>query len=336
MTARPSDPVEEQLARDAATWFARMRGPDAEAARPGFEAWLSADPAHRSAYARAAEIFAMGKLLSEPDAAPTAAAASRRAARRGPRPVLAAAALLALLAGGWLAVRLPWWNNLSEPVAGSAEGGAERLAVLTAPDGEPRHIRLADGSRLRLSPGSAVAVSLDASQRRLELRRGRALFDVFHERRPFVVEAGGGRIIARGTLFDASLTAGAVTVRLLEGAVDVVAADVATDRGSSAPKRLSAGQSMRFPPSPAASTAPAPAASGVREFDGIRLAELIAEANAAGRGPDLAVADPALAARRISGRFRIDDPERLAERLAILLDLELDRSAANRILLRLR
>jgi len=41
------------------------------------------------------------------------------------------------------------------------------------------------------------------------------------------------------------------------------------------------------------------------------------------------LAGPAIGERRISGRFRIDDPEILAERLAALFDFTVDRRPAD-------
>ena len=73
-----------QLFEEAAGWFARMRGPDAEASREEFEAWLARGALHRSAYNRAAEVFAMGKLLEEEETQ-----------ARHPRRRLAAAAAVA-------------------------------------------------------------------------------------------------------------------------------------------------------------------------------------------------------------------------------------------------
>ena len=74
----------DALDAQAAHWFARMRAPDAEASREAFETWLAERPEHRSAYSRAAEIFAMGKLLAEPVA--SAAAAPVRCSARCPPP----------------------------------------------------------------------------------------------------------------------------------------------------------------------------------------------------------------------------------------------------------
>src|SRR3954468_14837834 len=102
MTGPDGDPpIEGQLLEEAATWFARMRGPEAEASRARFEAWLARGALHRRAYNRASEIFAMGKLLAgEADAEPDAAQRPERRRRR--TIVLACAALLLLCAGGFL------------------------------------------------------------------------------------------------------------------------------------------------------------------------------------------------------------------------------------------
>src|SRR5438270_410705 len=91
----PEEPAPDDLARDAATWFARMRGPDADARQGEFEAWLAGAPEHRAAYNRASEVFALGKLLADE---PVAAAMPRRRWRRVP---LAAAMACLLAAGTW-------------------------------------------------------------------------------------------------------------------------------------------------------------------------------------------------------------------------------------------
>ena len=55
MSEPDRDRPQGQLFEEAAAWFARMRGPDAEASRDEFEAWLARGALHRSAYNRAAD-----------------------------------------------------------------------------------------------------------------------------------------------------------------------------------------------------------------------------------------------------------------------------------------
>ncbi len=64
--------------------------------------------------------------------------------------------------------------------------------------------------------------------------------------------------------------------------------------------------------------------AGGRDFDDVRLIDLITQANREGSiairlGPGV------LGERRLSGHFRLNDGERLARRLALLLDLSVER-----------
>jgi transmembrane sensor len=79
------------------------------------------------------------------------------------------------------------------------------------------------------------------------------------------------------------------------------------------------------------SNAPNPSAA-VLDYDGVRLGELVDDANRRSQRPIRTAG--ALGERRVSGRFRIDDTELLADRLAVLFDVTVDRSNATVILLR--
>lgn len=325
----PSSGARDALDREAAQWFARLRGPDAETLRPEFEAWLARGAEQRAAYNRAAEIFAMGKLLAPAD--PVQAPPPRRPVRTA---ALALCALAVVAAGSWGALRIATGPDPAQRLA-----GAQDSRTWTTLAGETRTIRLADGSTLTLGGTSAVAARFDATGRRLRLLRGQARFAVAHEARPFVVFAGKGSITARGTLFEVILApAGRVDVRLLEGAIDVAV----PGGGRSAPliRPLHAGERIAFEggapgPAPVATPAasPVPSASvALRDYQGIALAALVAEANRNAARP-IRLADPALGQRRVSGRFRIDDTALLARRLAALLGGRADVSRDHEILL---
>lgn len=308
-SAEPSD----ALNREGAQWFARMRGADAEADRAEFEAWLAQGAGQRSAYNRAAEIFAMGKLLAEEAPAPVPQQPPRRAKAR--------AAALALCAAGALGAIVWIPMRAMDPPArpGAIAASDETLATLA---GETRSIRLADGSTLALGSDSAVALRFDSTGRRLRLLKGHARFEVAHEPRPFTVLAGGGSVTARGTIFEVALTqTGRVDVRLLEGKVDVALPQ--RDRQAPVVRQLLSGERIVFevptPPAPASPAPPAPAAAPARDYQGVTVATLVAEANRSAARP-IRLADPALGAERVSGRFRIDDTAVLAQRLAALFD----------------
>lgn len=313
-------PIDDVLLREGAAWFARMRGPDAQASKADFEAWLGQGAAQRRAYNRAAEIFAMGKLLAgDPGEMRTAGMVSRRRAV----PVLTIAVLLVLV--GSLLMLRPWHRpSLAAPdLAGVDRGSGKRRIFYAAGPSETRLARLDDGSTVRLAGGSRLASFFDRTERQLFLLQGVARFHVAHEVRPFVVYAGGGSVIARGTTFDVALTADRrVAVELLEGTVDVKLPRPGAPGGSLV-RRLRSGESLSF--AVASGGVAAPGASdaigdGALDYNGISLSELIARANRGG-GLQIRLADPALGGLKVSGRFRTGDRALLAQRLAALLDL---------------
>jgi len=337
MSEPDTDRPQGQLFEEAATWFARMRGPGADASRDEFEAWLARGALHRSAYNRAAEIFAMGKLLQdrEPEDAPPVERAPRK------RDLVAGAVTAACLvvAAGWIGIR-----QTAEPrkdgaiVAEQRPNGAD-LLELASRAREGAVYRLDDGSLVILGAASRLRVEITPQARRLTLESGEGRFNVAHEVRPFIVYAGGGSVTARGTIFDVALSSDRrVSVHLIEGIIDV-----AVPGPAPAPRRrrLVAGQStsftMRNDPSGGAAQPGSPGiggqtAEGVREYDGVRLSDLIDAANRGSTTP-IRISGP-LGERRVSGRFRIDNIQLLADRIAALFDLTVDRSNPSMILLK--
>jgi transmembrane sensor len=301
-----------------------MRGPDAEAVRSEFEAWLSSGPLHREAYSRAAEIFAMGKVLAEPDQIPS----KRRAA---PSRLALAAAIAALIAAiaAWPVLR----KALPDPQIGKIDSISAQSQQLTA-GGGPRSIRLADGSLVRLENAAAVDVRLTTAERILTLEQGSARFYVARERRPFLVYAGGGSVSARGTIFDVGLAANRrVIVRLIAGVVDVRLPASPDSRGPSPPHRLRPGQWLSFAAAPAPIAGPPAGAAQNRQaspgpapsdYDSVALADLVRLANKDSPRP-IRIADPAIGKLSVSGAFRIDDTGLLATRVALLFNLVDDR-----------
>lgn len=324
-TQPPSTPPSDELHREAATWFSRMRGPDADSLRPAFETWLAQGAGQRSAYNRAAEIFAMGKLLAEDAPTPPRRPARARTA------VLMLCGLGALALSGWSIM------HVAAPTSQApqrAAGNDERKETFATIAGETRAIRLSDGSMLALGSDSSIAIEFDRSGRRLRLLNGKVRFEVAHEPRPFIVLAGGGSVTARGTIFEVTLAkAGRVDVRLLEGKVDVALPRL--DRQPPEVRHLQPGERLTFIVSPAAAVSPAPsapAAVAVRDYRGVPVAALVAEANRGALRP-IRLADQALGNERVSGRFRIDDTALLAERLAALFGRKVELNDNSEIVL---
>jgi transmembrane sensor len=330
----PAPGAHDPLTAEAAAWFARMRGPEAEESRAAFEAWLARGALHRAAYNRAAEIFAMGKWLADDPA--TRAAERRRRARL----VLAGAAVLAIvLAIGWAALHALRPAVPGAPQTTMRDETGPQLLVTGA--GERRLAVLADGSRVALAPDTRIAVHFGPAERRLALIRGGARFAVAHDGRTFAVAAGGGRIVARGTLFEIARTHDArIDVRLISGSIDVEL-PMSDDRAARpVTRRLAPGETLSFAagdaqagPGPQGGNEPPDSVIGAADYQAIRVADLIAIANRNTRHP-IRLDDPAIGARRVSGRFRVDDPELLAARLAALFDLVATRDKVGTLILR--
>lgn len=71
------------------------------------------------------------------------------------------------------------------------------------------------------------------------------------------------------------------------------------------------------------------------EFDRARLADVVAYANR-NSIDTIVVPDPTVANLKVSGTFRVDDTQLLAERLASLFTLDIDRGVSGIIALRAR
>jgi transmembrane sensor len=329
-----SERAADTLAREAATWFARMRGPDADVRRGDFDGWLARGPEHRAAYNRAGEIFALGKLLADEPAIPPPSRAPRW------RAPLATAMTCVLAVGIWFGVR-PHETLPAHRMTARAE--AVRLLITEA--GEERLARLEDGSTARLSGDSRLTVQFGPAKRILTLLHGSARFDVQHESRPFIVLAGGGSVTARGTLFDVALTRpDKIEVRLLRGAIDVQL-PLRPGGAYGAIRRLEAGESISYLVPPASKPAiPRPglavlepaagsADADVRDLNGVPVRMLLADANRETTRP-IRLADASIGDERISGRLRVDDTARLARQLSAVFGWSIDAHDPREIVLK--
>lgn len=344
MTDKKETPQRPGHLRDeAAEWFAIMRGPEAEARREEFEAWLARGALHRTAYNRIAETFSLGKGLKETGGPDDTDAQPLSTGPRKIGPIQIA--VLGLVAGAtalYIAVLNPDGPIRDVPkLASDTSASSERNGnQLQSKLGEIREVRLKDGSRITLDTDSLAIANFSEARRAVRLIRGRARFAVEHDQRPFVVAVGDGTITALGTVFDVGLEGDdRVVVQLWDGAVDVRVHAAAMS--GAAPVRLAPGQRLMFRTQKAATPVEVTSSSvsdqqwpeGVREYDGVPLAALVAEANRYATGP-LIEASADLRDTRVSGTFRIRDTERLAENLADLLGLALTETGERLLLSR--
>ena len=173
---------------------------------------------------------------------------------------------------------------------------------------EVRHITLADGSRIDLDAGSAIALAYDGKVRRVKLLQGAGWFSpapvTAREVRPFEVEAAAGSVRAMGTVFMVQTAPEATTVGVTEHRVRVSAAGTsllleehqAARYGAQGITRMAAWSSLDA----------SDWRRGLLIFRQQPLAEAIGRINRYRSGTVVIVGEK-LRQRRVSGVFRLDD-----------------------------
>lgn len=303
----------------ASEWFARMRGPEAEASRHAFDSW-HADPANARAYAEIEAIWSLAGASRPGESRPQSGRGTPQASDWGAAtrswkgPVLAAAAValavvvIALLLSGY----------------GLPDRHGQPLAAYASKVGQIRTVVLADGSRVTLDTASRIVPSFSGRERRVTLVGGRGRFAVAHdEERPFIVIAGHREVIARGTVFDVRFDGRNLEVVLLEGKVDIEPSGHVASRGT--PIRLTPGRRAVIDEGgkgPRIEVAPQVASwtEGMISADGMPLADLVREANRYSEAP-IVLGEPKLGGMRVTGAFKPGDAEALGAALAEALDL---------------
>lgn len=314
MIEKPSD--RSPLAEQAEHWVVRLAsGAITPREMAIFEAWLARSPDHRAAFDRERALW---QSLEGHEAAFASAPPSPR--RRSPR-------------GSWgrsWVRRHPVWT-------GFATVAASLALVLAVPDammhlhadamadvGQVRTLALPDGSTAMLDSGAAVAVRFDAAERRIELLRGAAWFDVKHgDARPFRVAALDGVTEDIGTAFEVSQRGDTVNVGVTEGTVRVSSPKGAGGRivrqfGRVHYKQGGPVESME----PGTATGIAAWRRGIIVIDNRPVADAIAEVARYRSGMTFTLADTSASAP-VSGVFRTDAPDEALQALASMAGLRL-------------
>jgi transmembrane sensor len=315
----------------AAEWFAAQRGGvlgERECAE--FFAWLKSSPLHIEEYLAVAaierdlEAAAADSTLSLdalrelarsdnastvtalPSAAPImsrASALARRPERRGWRVAAWGAVAAAAVGMGWGVLGHSWLRVAKTYQTVHGSQGVWRLP---------------DGSTLHLNTESALITHFSATERRVDIVHGQALFEVAHDaKRPFRVVAGTTNTIAVGTEFDIYHRVDTTLITVVQGQVAVFAAGGdaadATSLAAAHALRVGAGQQLRvsagrLPEAPMAADLHQAEAWLQRQivFKQRPLGEVAAEFNRYNELP-ITIADPALRALPVSGVFNTDD-----------------------------
>jgi transmembrane sensor len=337
-----------QIEREAADWLAKRDGGDwNEADERAFADWQDQSTAHRVAVVRIKTIwqkadrlqalgagvprgqipapgswhlspfFGHGKPPTQPAPAEGSAsfdsdeveetAAHAALYRARPKkttapPLVALRAVAAALVLG-VGAASAWYFTTHDP-------NAYRSAI-----GYTKVVSLADGSTVTLNTNSAIHVALMATERRVDLVRGEAFFEVAKDpKRPFVVSTANKRIVAVGTKF--SVFRGDLDTRVVvtEGQVKVEEVQSGGSMGpvtqlpaGSVAQAGSAGVLVKHSSVAEAETYMS-WRSGYIALRDTALADAVEEFNRYNQ-KQLVIADPSIAQIRIGGNLRATNVE---------------------------
>lgn len=185
--------------------------------------------------------------------------------------------------------------------------------------GETRRTVLEDGSTVDLDADTAFALEFDDQVRGLHLQRGRALFDVAADPRPFRVRAEGGVITALGTRFSVHLWDGSATVAVEQHAVTLRTTglgEIQLEEG----ERLSFGNGAHEAVEPFDAEIQSAWLRGKLIFEDRPLRQVLADVNRYRRGT-IQVTSARLLDMRVSGIFDIANPDGVLEAIESTLPL---------------
>lgn len=302
--------------KEAAAWFTLLNDTDiANEDLERFDRWIQR-PGNRQAYRRMETISAQAIDLRDHPALRAAArdalsrgsqakAASTRTDRRWPHiwRGAALAGVMAAFATVWFAV---------QPKTYETEVGGRTTAHLD------------DGSTVELNTDTKLRVRFSRGERRLELVRGQAFFDVAHDpARPFLVSAGSMEVRAIGTRFDVRHDGAAAAVALADGRISVRDEDAASSSWT-----LSPGQGLTLRPGGRASSPIAVDVGSLTSwrrnivtFHGVALADATAEMNRYEQ-TKITLAPGAPLQAKISGVFKPGDTEDFVAAVSASFNLE--------------
>lgn len=301
--------MNDALIDSATRWYVLLRSGEATAADwQRYHHWRAADPRH-DALCRQLEtrlgVFQVaqaqgvsGKVLQQALDAPS----SRRRV------------LQVALAGTGVAMGAAL---LSKPM-----GLADLTADVRTGTGERRTVTLADGSELLLNAQSAADIQFDPQRRLVRLREGELLARVASDRnRPFLIQTEQAQVRAYGNRFVLRERQGQGQVVALDGALEI-------DRQSGERLQLAAGHEVHFDragfgPVQVSSAGATAWIDGFLQVRDRPLAEVIDALRPYHTG--VLRLDPSVAGLRVSGLYRLDNPQQILDTLARTLPIHITR-----------
>jgi transmembrane sensor len=294
--------AETERAEEAASRFiaARETGPWGDQEAAALEGWLAAATLNRVVYYRLNAAWQEAGRLKALDAGASPARIGWSILPRNPpywwpRALAASVLLASAIALVVFRESIFQLNSYSTVV-----GGLESLPI-------------EDGSRVTLNTNSKLHVALSDDERRIDLDRGEAFFEVAQDRtRPFVVRAGRTRVVAVGTQFSVRRDGDEVRVSVTQGMVRIEPAGLLLSAGATARTHAET-VSIEKKTVPEVEQALS-WRSGILTFRDLQLADAVAELNRY-NARKIVIRDPAVAAIRVGGIFGATQPERFARLL---------------------
>ncbi|WP_444932244.1 FecR family protein [Microbulbifer sp. SSSA002] len=331
MKTNPKQAISEDSLDQACAWVARLRSDSISSSdRRQFSQWVAQEE-NQQAFAEITELWGDLGALSHlpvdtlfPESIP--AQQNRPTEEKSPKQW----ALPQWLMGGGLAACgaiVALW------VGYQGTGDKFNPQLYATERGQVQTINLPDGSEVKLNSNSELRIIYNRNERRTELVRGEAFFEVARQTsRPFTVAAGSANIRVLGTEFNVELNPKSTKVSVTEGTVSVSEADSApglqpesvqlvknekvsvSDRGLSPIGQTSVEEATDW-------------TRGLLVFEKTPLKDALNELNRYLSVP--AAASPKVENRLVSGTFEVSDPDNTLKAIATALDLHEDHSDSN-------
>lgn len=198
--------LDDDIDEQAVAWFIRLRADNVTSEeKTSFLRWLNQADAHRDAFNEISKLWGDTDLLQ-------ALGDTARKHNIAPDKTTTAHFKLPLAIAACLILALSFRNELGILTQGDYSTGV----------GERKTVYFDDGSTAMLNTDSAIAVNMDGSQRRVELLKGEAYFEVKpNPGRPFVVQAAHSTTRVLGTRFFVHEQSDGDEVKVMSGRVEV-------------------------------------------------------------------------------------------------------------------
>jgi transmembrane sensor len=334
MTSHRHHGIPDHITKQAAEWFARSRADDFSAPdQDRLDAWLEADPAHRTAFDETLAAWdEAGRLVMPSLPGVKTSLPKVRSFFPWPRLRLAGLGLVACLIVCVVALKseLISYRNLNLGKQNTYRTDAGVVRVITLPD----------GSRLEMNGNSTVDVRFNPWQRNVTLAEGELFLEVQPDPdRPLEVRSHNGVIRVLGTRFNVRSRGGRVSVDVERGRVRI---DVAPHNNAGAPAEnriITGGEGIDY--SRAGGMDPVRLAKldeisawrdGKIVFHSMRLIEVLHELNHRYDMPvELGISK--IGERRFTGAFDVSDPDEILEVIKLTFSLESEITRGGTILL---